>query len=51
MTREKHGLATEDVQEEYGGDDRGVVPSQGSPWVVLKQGLDPSTHPKIESVR
>jgi hypothetical protein len=51
MKRENYGLATGDVQEGYGGDDRGVVPSQGSPWVALKQGLDPSTHPKIGSVR
>ncbi len=47
MTREKHGLATGDAQEGYGGDDRGVVPSQDSPCVAQKQGLDPQTHPKI----
>jgi hypothetical protein len=44
--RDKHGLATGDVQEGYGRDHRGVIPSEGRPWSALKQALDPPTHPK-----
>jgi len=49
--RGKHGLATGDVQEWYGGDDRGVIPSDGTPWSAKKQALNPPTHPKIVAVR
>ncbi len=49
MTQERHGFAGADVQDGYGGDDRGVVPSLGSPWVAQKQPgffKSPPAHPK-----
>ena len=48
---ETHGFGGGNVREGCLGDDRGVIPSEGSPWSALKQGLDPPTHPKKVAVR
>ena len=46
MTQERHGFAEGNVRDGYGGDDRGVRPSEGRPRDTQKQGLSRPKDPK-----